>query len=89
MAFAAEHRSTNLWVKRHLIVFPAVVAHDIEPFGCVFGAPRLFGTALRAPLRRHHVALVKDLLLLLSEEEIFLTLHARSFDVRHMLVSLL
>ena len=89
MTFAAQDSSTNFWLKWNLVVLPAVVADDLKAFAHLITFGGLFRTAFRAPLRRHHIALVKDLLFLFGEQESFFTLNARGFDVRHMLISLL
>lgn len=85
MTVAAENRSSHFGLKRNLIVLAAIVADDLEAFRSVFAFRRLLGAAFRTTLRRHHVALVKDLLLFLGEQESFFTLNARGLDVRHML----
>lgn len=84
MTLAAEHCSTDLRLEWNLIVLPAVVADDLVAFGCIDTIGRFLRTTLCATLRGHHVALVKDLLLFLGEKEGLFTLHARSFDVRHI-----
>jgi len=87
MAFATEHRSTDLRLKRHLIVLAAVVANDLESLPRIITFGGFFRTTLCTPLRRHHVPLVKNLLLLFGEKERLFTLNARGFDVRHGVLS--
>jgi len=83
MAFATEHRSADLRLKRHLIVLTAVVANDLEAFARIITLSGFFRTTLCTPLRRHHVPLVKDLLFLFGEKERLFTLNASGLDVRH------
>jgi hypothetical protein len=88
MTFTAKDCSPNLRLKWNLIVLAAVVANDLEALGCVIALPRFFGPTLCAPLRRHHVSLVKDLLFFFGEKEGLFTLNASSLDVRHIRFSL-
>jgi len=88
MALATKHRSPDLWLKWNLIVLTAIVADDLETLRCIVTLTGLLRPAFCAPLRRHHVALVKDLLLLFGEKEGLFTLNARGLYVRHMVVSL-
>ncbi len=83
MAITTQNRSTDFRLKRNVIVLAAVVANDLEALWRLVTLACFLGPALRAPLRRHHVSLVKDLLLLFGEKEGLFTLNARSFDVRH------
>lgn len=83
VAFATQDGSADFRLKRNLIVFAAMVAHDLVSLRCVLTLARFFRPAFRTPLWRHHVALVKDLLFLLGEKKGLFTLNARGFDVRH------
>src|SRR5215207_6782873 len=83
MTFATQHGTADLWLKWNLIVLAAVVANDLEAFWCAVAFACFLGSALRTTLRRHHVSLVKDLLLLFGEKEGVFTLNARCFEVRH------
>ena len=87
MTFATEHGSTDLRLKGHLIVLTAVVANDLEPFSSIVTFSGLFRTAFCTSLRRHHVPLVKDFLLLFGEKKRLFTLDTRSLDVRHGVLS--
>ena len=83
MAFAAKNGPADLRMKRDLVVLAAIVANYVEPFwGFVIHACLLRATFCTT-LRRHHVALVKHLLFLFSEQKDLLTLHTRNFYVRH------
>ena len=88
VAFAAQNLASDLRLKRNLVVFAAVVADDLEFGGRVFASRRFFRTAFRTPLRRHHIALVKNFLFLLGEKKNFLTLNTRNFNIRHRFYSL-
>jgi hypothetical protein len=66
-----------------MVVLAAVVANDLESFWSAIPFTSFFRPALRAALRRHHVSLVKDFLLLFGEKEGLFALNARCFDVRH------
>lgn len=85
MTFATQDGPTDLWLEWNLVVLSAVVANDLEALGCVFALASSLRATLRATLRRHHVALIEDLLLLFGEKEGFFTLNARGLDVRHSL----
>ncbi len=87
MTLAAQYGASDFRLKRNLIVLATVVAHDLEASRRVVALACLFRTALGAPLRRHHIALVEDLLFFFSEEKSLPTLNARSFDVRHIFAS--
>jgi hypothetical protein len=83
VAIATQNGPPNFRLKRNLIVLAAMIANDLESLRLIFTLPRFLRPALRTPLRRHHVALVKDLLLLFGEKKGLFTLNARCFDVRH------
>lgn len=87
MTFATEHGSADLWLKRYLVVLPAVIANDLEPFSSIITFGGLFRAAFCAALRRHHVPLVEDLLLFFGEKKRLFTLNARGLDVRHGVLS--
>ena len=84
MTFATQNRPSNFRLKRHLIVLAAVVTDDLKTLPSVVACGRLFGTAFRAALGSHHIALVKDLLFFFRKKKGFFTLNARGFDVRHI-----
>ena len=67
MAVAAKHRASHLGLERDLVMFAAMIADDLKALWRVFTLRGLFRSALWAPLRRHQVPLVKDLLLLFGE----------------------
>lgn len=83
VAIAAKHRSAHFGLKRNLILFAAMITDDLETRRSVLPRRRLFRTAFLAPLWGCHVSLVERLLLLFCKEKRLLTLHARSFDIRH------
>ena len=84
MTVAAKHRSSDLWMKRYVVVLSAIVADDLETLvGVIRHGCRLFTSALGTTLRRHHIALVEHLLFLFSKQKNLLTLHTRNFYVRH------
>lgn len=83
VAFTAEDGAADLGLKRYLVVLAAMVANDLEPFRSAFADRGLFGTALRAPLRRHHITLIEGLLLFFGEKKGLFALNTRSFHVRH------
>jgi len=70
-----------------MIVLPTMVAEDLEPFWSVTALGSFFRTAFSAPLRSHHIALVKNLLFLFGEKESLFALNASVLDVRHMIFS--
>lgn len=84
VALAAQDCASDLRLKRNLIVLTAMVADDLEAARGGVSFARFFRTALGTTLRRHHVALVKDLLFLFGKKECLFTLNARIFDVRHI-----
>lgn len=85
VTLAAKHRTSDLWMKWHLIVLSAVIADDVETLWRVvtISGRCFFGTTLSTTLRRHHIALVEHLLFLFSKQEDLFTLHTRNFYVRH------
>lgn len=83
MAFTAEHSTPHFWLERDLIVLTTIVTNDLESLRSVLRFGDLSRATLRAALGRHHVPLVKDLLLFFGEQEGLFTLNARGFDVRH------
>jgi hypothetical protein len=85
VAFATQDRASHFWLEGDLVVLAAVVTDYLEALGGILPLARFFRTALCTPLRRHHVALVKDLLFLFSEKERFFALNASGLDVRHIL----
>ena len=83
MTFAAKYRPADLRLERHLVVFAAVIANYLVSLRRIFALTRLFGAALRTPLRGHHVALIKDLLFFFGEKKSLFTLHADGFNIGH------
>jgi hypothetical protein len=65
----------------------AMIAYDVKTLWRIFGPGRLFRAAFRAPLGRHHIALVKHFLFFFREKENFLTLNTRNFNIRHIISS--
>jgi len=88
VTFATQNGSSDLRLKRNLIVFAAIVTDDLETLPSVIPCGRFFGTAFRTTLGRHHIALVKDLLFFFRKKKSLFTLNARCFDVRHINFSL-
>ena len=88
MALTAEDGAAKFWLERNMIVLAAVVANDVETFRRVHRRSRFFRAAFCAALRGQHIALVKYLLLLFSEEKGLLALNTRNFNVRHLAISL-
>jgi len=83
VTLTAEHGTPDFWVEWYLVVLSAIVANNIKPFMSVVSDSRFFGTALGAALRRHHIALVKHILFLFSEQKDVLALHTRNLNIRH------
>jgi hypothetical protein len=79
MAFTAQNRPTYFWLKWHLITFPAMIANDVKSFGSVLAHSGPLRPALRAALRSHHIALIKNFLLFFCKKENFLALNASHF----------
>ena len=79
----AQNGTADLRLKRHLIVFPAIIANDLKTFWCVRSRCCSLRAAFCAPLRRHHVALVKHFLVLFSEHKNVSTLNTRNLYVGH------
>lgn len=84
MTLATKNRSSNFRLKRHLVVPSAVIANDLKALGRFVALACFFRAAFCTALRGHHVALIKDLLLLFREQKGLFTLNARGFYVRHM-----
>lgn len=87
MAFLAKDGPTDLGLERHLIVFAAMIANDLETRRSVLGERGFLRTAFGAPLWCHHVALVKVLLLFFSEKKNLLALNTRNLYIRHLISS--
>jgi hypothetical protein len=68
-------------------VFATVIANDLKTLRCVRPQDRLFGTAFRAPLRCHHVSLVKDLLIFFAKNKDIFALNTRDLDIWHNITS--
>jgi len=83
MAFAAQDRPSDLRLKGHLIVFPAMIANYFETLSRIIGYGLFLRPTLRAPLRRRHVPLIEHLLFLFGKEESFLTLNTSNIGIRH------
>jgi hypothetical protein len=88
MTLAAKNGTAKLWLERNLIVLATVIADDIETLWSVVAKRGFFRTALGTPLRRHHVALVKNLLFLFGEKKNILALNTRNLNIRHCIISL-
>jgi len=74
-------------LERHLVVLAAVVTDDLETLWRILGDCGFFRAAFGAPLRRHHISLVKHLLIFFREHKDVLTLNTRNFYVRHFFSS--
>ncbi len=83
MALAAKDAAANFWLERNLIVLAAMVAHDLKPLRSVRRQRGLFPATLWAPLRRHHIPLIKKVLFLFGKRKGVLALNASCFNVRH------
>jgi hypothetical protein len=83
VAIATQNCSPDFRLERNLIVLAAIVADDLISLRGIFTLTGFFRPALRTPLRRHHITLVKDLLFFFGEKKGLFTLNARGFDVRH------
>jgi hypothetical protein len=70
-------------MKWNLVVLSAIVTHYIESLWSIVIGGRLFCSALGTTLGRHHIALVKHLLFLFSEQKDLLALHTRDLNIRH------
>lgn len=79
----AEHRAPDFRLKRNGVMPSAIIANHFVPFRCIFALGRFFRTALRTPLRRHHVSLIKDFLIFFAKYKYVLALDTRNFYVRH------
>ncbi len=87
VTFPAKDRTADLWLEWYSIVFSAVIADDLIPRWGVFAKQSLFRSAFRTPLRRHHISLVKYLLVLFGKKKYLLALDTRDLDVRHSVYS--
>jgi hypothetical protein len=83
MTFFTEDCSAHLGLEGDLIVFAAIVANDLKTLWRLFPLCSFFGAALCAPLRCHHISLVKRFLFFLCEHEDLFTLNTRDFNVGH------
>jgi hypothetical protein len=83
----AEYRSADLWLERNLIVLAAVIANYLKSLWCIFAKRRLFRAAIRTPLWRRHVTLIKDLLVLFSKDKDLFALNTWYFCIRHNIAS--
>ena len=84
---STQNRASDFRLERNVVVLAAVVADDLVFGRRVFRRRRFFRAAARTPLRRHHIALVKNSLLFFREKENILALHTRHFNVRHRVFS--
>lgn len=89
MALPAQDRSANFRLKRHLVVPPAVITHDLELSGRILSSRGLLRAAFLAALRRRHITLVKHFLFLFGKQESFFALNANRLDIRHVRLILL
>ena len=83
MAIFAEHRSSDLRLERNGVVLSAVVANDLKSCSCVRGDSSFLRTAFRTSLWRHHISLVKKVLLFLGKEKDLAALYTGYFDIGH------
>ncbi len=84
MTILTQYRAADLGLKGHRVVLAAIIANDLKPCRTVFAQCRLLRTAFWAPLRRHHIALVKLLLLFLGKEKDLAALNTRYFGIGHV-----
>ena len=87
MAFLAEYRASYFGLKRNLIVFTAIVANDLKSCRGALSNGGFLRAAFRAPLRRHHIALIKHLLVFFGKQEDVPALNTRDFYVWHISLS--
>jgi hypothetical protein len=86
---ATKDGAPDLWLEGNLVVFTAMIADYLEAFRRLIACRGFFRAAFRAPLGCHQIALVKDLLFLLSKYERLFALDADYFDVGHRNTSLI
>ena len=86
-AIFAQHSAADLGVEWDLIVPAAVIANDLVTARSVFPLRRFFRTAFRTTLRRHHIALIKKILILFAKNEDLAALNTRDFNIRHYATS--
>ena len=84
MTILAKHRAADLWLKWYRVVLAAIIADDLKPSGRIFAQGCFFRAAFRAPLRRHHIALVKLLLLFLGKKKDLAALYTGYFGIGHV-----
>ena len=87
VTFLAENRAPDFRLKRHAVVFAAVVANDLKPRIRVFHRARFFRTAFSASLRLRHILLIKKFLILFSKKKNFLALNTWHIYVGHFIFS--
>ena len=80
----AQNRTSNLRFKWNCIVSSAVITDHFKTLLCILSFARFFWAAFRTTLRRHHVPLVKDLLLFFRKNKNFLTLNTSNFYFWHI-----
>lgn len=76
MAFTAKHTPADLWLERDLVMPPAMVANYLKSLRGILSGRRFLCTASWAPLRRHHVPLITQLLFLFGEKKSRFALNA-------------
>jgi len=89
MTLLTQNGPSDLRLKGHLVVLAAVVANDIELARSIGPECRFLRPAGGTSLRRHHITLVKYLLILFRKDKDFSALNTRDLDVRHGIVSFL
>ena len=87
VAFAAENGAAGLRLKRDRVVLTAIVANDLKPSADIRPLGGLFRAAFWAPLRLHHVPLIKNVLIFFRENEYLSALNARDLNIRHSVTS--
>jgi hypothetical protein len=87
VTFAAQNRASDFRLKRNVVVLAAVIADDFKFFRRIAAAGSFFRAAFDAPLRRHHIALIKIFLLFFRENKNVFALHTRNFNIRHCFFS--
>ncbi len=83
----AQDGAAYLWLKRNRIVTPAIITYDLKP--CTNGGSDgdLLRTALWASLRRHHIPLIKNILILLRKNKGITALNTGNFNIGHCVTS--
>jgi hypothetical protein len=87
VTLAAQNLAPDFRLKRDVVVLAAMVADDFVFLRRICALRRFFRAAFRTPLRRHHIALVKNILFFLGKEKDVFALNTRNFNIRHRFFS--